>query len=153
MAAPRGDPLVALDDPEQWSWAAPALVSAARLGDRGALAALVSAYGQRTEASRQPLLAAMEALGGVAAVGELGRSADVADRRVAARLAHLLPDPSHLDALSRLVSDDDGDVAAEARAALRTQLRDARWRELVRRLAESGDPELSAEARAWEAEG
>jgi hypothetical protein len=150
---PGRDPLAALADPDQWSWAAPALASTAAHSDKAALAALISAYGRRTERSRTPLLDAMESLGGVAAVAALGGSADVADRRLAARLAHLLPDAAHVSVLERLVSDPDRDTAAEARAALRTQPRDRRWRELVRALAESGDPELRAEAQAWEREG
>jgi hypothetical protein len=152
VAAGR-EPLAALTDPDQWSWAAPALASTAAHGDRGALAALVSAYGQRTERSRQPLLDAMGALGGVAAVAPLGGAVDAADRRLAARLAHLLPDATHVSVLERLVSDPDRDTAAEARAALRTQPRDRRWHEVVRGLADSGDPELSVEALAWQREG
>jgi hypothetical protein len=147
------DPRAALADPDQWSWAAPALASSAARGDRGALAALITAYGQHTESSRQPLLDAMESLGGVAAVAELGRSDDASDRRIAARLAHLLPDPAHASVLERLVSDQDRETAAEARAALRTQPRDARWHDVVRGLARAADPELSADAQAWEREG
>jgi len=147
------DLLAALADPDQWSWAAPALASTSARGDRVALAALVAAYGQRTESSRQPLLDAMESLGGRVAVGELGRSGNAEDRLVAARLAHLLPAATHLPVLEQLVSDPARDVAAEARAALHTQPRDIRWREVVARLGESDDPELSAEARAWTREG
>jgi hypothetical protein len=147
------DPLAALSDPEQWSWAAPALAAHAPPGDRDALEALVAAYAVRGERSRVPLLDAMEALGGVPAVGDLGASDDVADRRLAARLAHLLPDPAHLPVLEALVTDRDEHVAAEARAALRTQPRDPAWRALVRRLAQGSDPELAAAALAWEREG
>jgi hypothetical protein len=121
--------------------------------DREQLAALVHTYGQRTDESRQGLLDAMESRGGVEAVAPLGRSDDAADRLLAVRLAHLLPSAEHLAALEPLVTDADADVAAEARAALRTQVRDARWRELVARLASSSDPELAAEARAWQQEG
>jgi hypothetical protein len=121
--------------------------------DRDALAELVHAYGQRTEESRQHLLDAMEARGGEVAVGPLARSDDPADRLLAARLAHLLPSAGHLSALEPLVTDADPDVAAEARAALRTQVRDALWRELVVRLTSSSDPELAAEARSWQEEG
>jgi hypothetical protein len=121
--------------------------------DREALAELVRRYGERTEGSRQHLLDEMEAHGGEAAVPPLGASRDAADRLVAARLAHLLPAANHLPTLARLVTDADRDVAAEARAALRTQPRDARWRELVARLAASDDAELAAEAQAWEREG
>lgn len=121
--------------------------------DREQLAALVHTYGERMDESRQPLLDAMEAHGGVEAVAPLCRSEDPADRLLAARLAHLLPSAEHLPALEPLVTDADPDVAAEARAALRTQLRDARWRDAVARLASSEDDELAAEARSWQDEG
>jgi hypothetical protein len=121
--------------------------------DREALAQLVHTYGQRTEGSRQHLLDEMDAHGGEAAVAPLARSPDAADRLLAARLAHLLPSAEHVPALDSLVVDPDDAVASESRAALRTQVRDARWREAVARLAASSDPELAAEARAWEREG
>jgi hypothetical protein len=121
--------------------------------DREALARLVHDYGGRTEGSRQHLLDEMEAHGGAAAVAPLARSEDAADRLLAARLAHLLPSADHLPALEPLVTDTDPAVAAEARAALRTQVRDARWRELVARLESSSDSDLAAEAQAWEREG
>ena len=150
---PDSDPVSALADPDQWSWAAPALASIAQRGDRDALAALVAAYGQRTEASRQPLLDAIESLNGVPAVVELARSKEAGDRRLAARLTHLLPASAHVPVLEQLVTDPDREVAAEARAALRTQPRDAHWREVVRHLAQSGDAELATEAQAWQREG
>jgi hypothetical protein len=121
--------------------------------DREQLAALVHTYGQRTDVSRRPLLDAMESHGGVEAVAPLARSDAAANRLLAARLAHLLPSADHLPALERLVTDADGAVAAEARAALRTQPRDARWREAVAALAASDDAELAAEARSWQQEG
>jgi hypothetical protein len=121
--------------------------------DREALARLVDAYGQRTEGSRQHLLDEMEARGGIAAVTLLARSPDAADRLLAGRLAHLLPDANHLPALESLVVDSDRDVASEARAARRTQPRDPSWREAVSALAASDDADLAAEAQAWQREG
>lgn len=150
---PDSDPVSALADPDQWSWAAPALASIAQRGDRDALAALVAAYGQRTEASRQPLLDAIESLNGVPAVVQLARSEGAGDRLLAARLAHLLPASAHVPVLEQLVTDPDSEVAAEARAALRTQPRDAHWREVVRHLAQSSDTDLATEAKAWQREG
>jgi hypothetical protein len=144
------DPTAALSDPEQWSWAARAL--AAR-GDPSALPALVEAYDMRVERSRLPLLDAMEAVGGIAAVARLAGSADDTDRGLAARLAHLLPDPAHVAVLERLVSDPAPSVAGEARAALHTQVRDERWRATVERLAQAEDPELREAARSWQREG
>ena len=144
------DPIAALSDPEQWAWAAREL--AAR-GDPAALPALVEAFNMRDERSRLALLDAMEAVGGIAAVPGLAASPDEADRRLAARLAHLLPDPAHVPVLERLVSDADRGTALEARAALHTQVRDAQWRAAVERLAQSEDPELREEALAWQREG
>jgi hypothetical protein len=143
------DPIDALSDPEQWSWAAHEL--SAR-GDPSALPALVAAYDLRDERSRLPLLDAMEAVGGIAAVPRLAASADDADRALAARLAHLLPDPAHVPVLETLVADADPGLAAEARAALHGQVRDARWRATVERLAHAEDPELRAEALSWQRE-
>jgi len=120
--------------------------------DRDALSQLVRRYGERTETSRQHLLDEMEARGGEVAVPPLARSADAADRLLAARLAHLLPSADHVPALEPLVTDADRAVAAEARAALRTQPRDARWRELVERLASCDDADLAGEARRWQDE-
>lgn len=121
--------------------------------DDSALAALVAAYDVPTERSRRPLLDAMEEAGGVAAVGPLARSEDPGRRRLAARLAHLLPDPAHVPVLERLVCDPDAGVAVEARAALRVQVRDRRWREAVDRLADADEPELRQAAAAWRSEG
>jgi hypothetical protein len=145
-----GDPIDALNDPEQWPWAAREL--AAR-GDPSALPALVAAYDMRDERSRLPLLDAMEAVGGIGAVPRLAASPHEADRGLAARLAHLLPDAAHVPALERLVTDPDPGVAAEARAALHTQVRDARWRATVERLAHAEDPGLREAALSWQREG
>jgi hypothetical protein len=117
------------------------------------LAALVAEYDVPREGSRRPLLDAMEAAGGVAAADRLANSEDVAQRRLAARLAHLLPDPAHVPALERLARDADAGVAAEARAALRVQVRDERWREALARLADADDPELRRAVAAWTEEG
>jgi hypothetical protein len=117
------------------------------------LAALVAEYDVPREGSRRPLLDAMEAAGGVAAAGRLADSEDVAQRRLAARLAHLLPDPAHVPALELLACDNDAGVAAEARAALRVQVRDERWRETLARLADAEDPELRRAVAAWTEEG
>lgn len=121
--------------------------------DDTVLAALVTEYDLPKEGSRRPLLDAMEAAGGVAAAGRLADSDDAARRRLAARLAHLLPDPAHVPALERLACDEDPRVAAEARAALRVQVRDERWREAVARLAGAEDPELRRAVAAWIEEG
>ena len=58
-----------------------------------------------------------------------------------------------MPALERLVCDDDAGVAAEARAALRVQVRDERWRETLARLADAEDPELRRAVAAWTEEG
>lgn len=144
------DALEALHRPEDWDWAAAAV---ARSGDPDVLAALVAAYDQPVEGTRRPLLDAMEAAGGIEAAGELAGSEDASRRRLAARLAHLLPDPAHVPALERLVGDADPAVAAEARAALRVQRRDAGWRATVDRLADADDPALRNAVAAWREEG
>ena len=117
------------------------------------LGELVAAYDRPTEGSRRPLLDAMEAAGGIDAVGALATSDDAGRRRLAARLAHLLPDPAHVPVLERLVVDPDVRVAAEARAALRVQRRDADWRAAVDRLADSDDPALRQAVTQWREEG
>jgi hypothetical protein len=81
-----------------------ALVAA---GDQGALRDLVAAYGSPVEGSRRSLLEAMRALGGVNEATRLASSADAADRRLAARLMHLLPDGHHLSSLESLVADPE----------------------------------------------
>jgi hypothetical protein len=121
---------------------------------RQRLSQLVSTHDDRPDLYRRPLLDQMEDLGGVAAAGELARSAEVEDRLVAARLMHLLPDGAHLEPLTTLVHDPDRDVAAAARRALHGQYRSAGWREVVGRLAsDSSDPQLAAAAARWLGEG
>jgi hypothetical protein len=146
----ESDALEALHRPEDWGWAAAAV---ARSGDADRLAALVAAYDQPVEGSRRPLLDAMEAAGGVEAASGLADSEDPGRRRLAARLAHLLPDRAHVPVLERLVRDPDPPVAAEARAALRVQVRDADWRATVDRLADADDPALREAVAAWREEG
>jgi hypothetical protein len=115
---------------------------------------LVATYDDHPEVYRRPLLDEMDALGGVAAAGELARSRDAEDRFTAARLMHLLPDGLHIEPLSALVHDGDTRVAGAARRALHGQRRSAAWRELVERLAaDASDPRLAKEAAAWLAEG
>jgi hypothetical protein len=140
---------MSLADPDAWPETAAAL---ARAGDRAALSDLVAAYDQPVEGGRGPLLQAMDELGGGAEARRLAESADAADRRVAARLMHLLPEPEHLPALERLVVDPDPAVATPARRALRGQRRTPEWHTAVERLAASDDPELRATAAAWQAE-
>ncbi len=113
------------------------------------LAELVAAYDRPIEAGRGLLLEEMDALGGGAEARRLAGSPDAEERRVAARLMHLLPAPEHLPALERLVADPDPDVAAAARRALRGQRRTPDWHAAVGRLAEADDPALRADAAAW----
>jgi hypothetical protein len=94
----------------------------------------------------------MDALGGGAEARRLAGSPVAEDRRVAARLMHLLPDREHLAALERLVADADPAVAAAARRALRGQTRTPEWHAAVTRLAAADDPALRADANAWLAE-
>jgi HEAT repeats len=118
------------------------------------LAELVARHDDHPELNRREMLDEMDDLGGIPAAGELARSDDVDDRRVAARLMHLLPDPAHVEPLGALVHDPDPTVAAAARRALHGQLRSSSWQALVRRLADdSSDPGLAATASAWLAEG
>ena len=92
-----------------WPETAAALAGA---GDPAVLADLVAAYDQPVEASRGDLLDAMDALGGAAPRRAASpASADADERRVAARLMHLLPDREHLGALEPLAEDDDAAVA------------------------------------------
>ena len=141
-----GDPLAALASPDEWEWAAPAVAAA---GDRAALPALVAAYELPVERSRLALLRAIEALDGARAARELATSADPAERRLAARLAGLLPSDDLVEALEPLVTDPEPRVAREAGDAMRTQLRTPEWRAAVTRLAASDDPEVAAAAAAW----
>jgi hypothetical protein len=122
---------------------------------RRRLAELVARYDEHDEEYRRPLIDEMDQLGGIAAAAHLARSADADERRVAARLMHLLPDDVHVEALALLVHDPDERVAATARRALHGQPRTSAWRELVCRLADdhSSDPQLAAAAEAWLHEG
>ena len=138
-----------LSRPSAWPETAAALVQE---GDPAVLPALVAAYDQPVEASRGELLEAMDALGGGAEARRLAESDDAEERRVAARLMHLLPETGHLAALERLVADRDPDVAAAARRALRGQRRTPDWHAAVERLAGADDPELREAAAAWQAE-
>ena len=138
-----------LADPGAWPETAAALADA---GDPAVLPDLVAAYDQPVEASRAPLLAAMDALGAGAEAHCLARSVEAGERRVAARLMHLLPDRGHLDALVPLTEDPDPGVADAARRALRGQPRTRDWHVAVERLAAQGEPELREAARAWQAE-
>jgi hypothetical protein len=113
------------------------------------LAELVAAYDRPIETGRGLLLDEMDALGGRAEARRLAGSADPEERRVAARLMHLLPDPEHLAKLERLVADDDPEVATAARRALRGQTRTPDWHAAVTRLAAAADPALRAAAQAW----
>jgi hypothetical protein len=139
-----------LAHPGDWPRAASELAAA---GDPSVLPDLVAAYDQPVEASRGELLDAMEALGGGAEARRLAGSSDAAERRVAARLMQLLPEPEHVAALERLAADDDGAVATAARKALRGQRRTPEWRAAVERLAASDDADLAAAAQGWLAEG
>ena len=138
-----------LADAGAWSETAAALAEA---GDPAVLPDLVAAYDQPVEASRAGLLAAMDALGAGTEAHRLAGSGDAAERRVAARLMHLLPDRAHLDALVPLAEDPDPAVADAARRALRGQPRTPAWHVAVERLAAQGDPELRAAARRWQDE-
>jgi hypothetical protein len=121
---------------------------------RQRLRELVRTHDDHPELHGRPLLDEMDDLGGVAAAGELARSAEVEDRLVAARLMHLLPDAAHIDPLTTLVHDPDPGVAAAARRALHGQRRSSSWRAVVGRLAnDSSDSQLAAAASRWLAEG
>jgi hypothetical protein len=98
------------------------------------LADLVAAYDRPVELGKGPLLEEMEALGGGAQARRLAASADPAERRLAARLMHLLPDTEHLDALERLVADSDPEVATAARRAFAGQRRTPEWHAAAARL-------------------
>jgi hypothetical protein len=116
------------------------------------LAELVAAYDRRIEAGRAALLEEMEALGGGAEARRLADSSDAGERRLAARLMHLLPEPDHVAALERLVADPDEAVAAEARGAMRVQRRTPEWHVAVERLTTATDPALRDAAATWAAE-
>jgi hypothetical protein len=99
-----------------------------------ALADLVSRYDQPVELGKTRLLQEMEALNGAAEARRLASSEDPGERRVAARLMHLLPDTEHLTALERLVTDADPDVARQARRAFAGQRRTPEWHAAAARL-------------------
>jgi hypothetical protein len=98
------------------------------------LAELVAAYDRPVELGKGKLLLQMEAQGGGAEARRLAGSPDPAERRLAARLMHLLPEPEHLEALERLVSDADPDVAQQARRAFAGQRRTPEWHAAAARL-------------------
>jgi hypothetical protein len=110
------------------------------------LAELVQQYALPTEASKVPLLDEMEARGAAEAVAELAASPDADRRRLAGRLAELLPDKRHLPAHERLAGDADPAVARHGLDALATQVRDREWHEALGRLADRADPETSSRA-------
>jgi HEAT repeat protein len=111
-------------------------------GDPAVLPALVEAFDDPVETGGDALLDAMRALAGGAAARRLASSDDAGDRRVAARLMSLLPEPEHLAALEPLLVDPDPAVAGAARKALRHQWRTPEWHAAVERLAGSEDPSL-----------
>ena len=98
------------------------------------LADLVAAYDRPVELGKGPLLQEMEALGGGAEARRLADSPDPAERRLAARLMHLLPEPEHVEPLERLVTDDDAEVAQQARRAFAGQRRTPEWHAAAARL-------------------
>jgi hypothetical protein len=98
------------------------------------LADLVAAYDRPVELGKGALLLQMEALGGGAEARRLADSPDPAERRLAARLMHLLPEPEHVDPLARLVTDDDEAVATAARRAFAGQRRTPEWHAAAARL-------------------
>ena len=106
----------------------------ARDGDPAALPALVDAYDDRVENGGEAVLDAIDALGGAAAGRRLASSTDAGERRVAARLMSLIPEPENLAALEPLLADPDPGVAAAARKALRHQWRTPAWHAAVERL-------------------
>jgi hypothetical protein len=99
-----------------------------------ALADLVAAYDRPVEMGKGPLLLQMEALNGGAEARRLAESKDPRERRLAARLMHLLPETEHLDPLERLVADDDEAVATAARRAFAGQRRTPEWHAAAARL-------------------
>jgi hypothetical protein len=138
----RAEAVAALNDPRRRDEACRALVEAR---DRSAIPDLVRAYDRPGEASRVPLLDALDTLGAAERAQELATSADAEERRLAARLMDLLPGEDNVGALEALVVDEDAGVARLARRALAHQLRTPEWHALVERLRTSPDPEL----RAW----
>ena len=98
------------------------------------LADLVDLYDRPVELGKGQLLDEMEALNGAAEARHLAGSPDAAERRLAARLMHLLPDTEHLEALERLVADPDPEVAQQARRAFAGQRRTPEWHAAAARL-------------------
>ena len=110
---------------------------------------LVAAYEAPTEGNRGAVLDGLRGLGGAEAALALASSDDVAERRLAARLMHLLGDERHPAALERLVADPDPEAAAIARRAFGAQTRTDEWEAIARRLATSPDAELRTAATGW----
>ncbi|MGH3768748.1 MAG: hypothetical protein ACRDS0_15210 [Pseudonocardiaceae bacterium] len=135
-----------LASPGSWLVTSRQLVAA---GDRSALRELVAAYDSPVEGRRGLLLAAMQELGGVDEATRLASSSDAVDRRLAARLMHLLPDERHLPVLEPLVADPDVVVAAAARRAMRGQRRTKEWHAAAERLMNAKDPALGEAAADW----
>ena len=125
----------------------------AREGDPAVLPDLVAAFDDRVETGGDAVLDAMRDLGGAAEGRRLAASADPGERRVAARLMSLLPQPENLAALEPLLEDPDPEVAAAARKALRHQWRTPAWHATVERLARSEDPALRETAVALRGDG
>jgi HEAT repeat protein len=120
----------------------------AREGDPGALPALVDAYDDRVEMGGEAVLDAIRALDGAGEGRRMAASDDPEQRRVAARLLSLIPQPENLAALEPLLSDADPAVAGAARKALRHQWRTPAWHALVERLTGAEDPALRETAEA-----
>lgn len=117
--------------------------------DVAALRELVAVYDRPVEGSRLAVLDAMREHGGEEAALSLAGSADAAERRLAARLMHLLRDPRSAAALEPLVEDPDAEIARAARDAFGAQLRTDEWEAIAQRLTRARDPELAVRARAW----
>ena len=120
----------------------------AREGDPAVLGDLVAAFDDRVETGGDAVLDAIRDLGGAAEGRRLATSADAGERRVAARLMSLQPQPENLAALEPLLEDPDPEVAGAARKALRHQWRTPAWHQAVERLSRSEDPALRETAEA-----
>ncbi len=129
--------------------ARPATAAAlAREGDPAVLPDLVAAFDDRVETGGDAVLDAIRDLGGAAEGRRLATSADAGERRVAARLMSLIPQPENLASLEPLLADRDPAVAEAARKALRHQWRTPAWHAAVERLAQSEDPSLRETGKA-----
>lgn len=117
--------------------------------DVAALRELVAVYDRPVEGSRLAVLDAIREHGGEEAALSLAGSADASERRLAARLMHLLRDPRSAAALEPLVEDPDAEIARAARDAFGAQLRTDEWEAIAQRLTRARDPELAVRARAW----